>query len=187
VNEFAKLPASQIGTDVRAAPDRAPARIAARGLAEHGGADEVALRLGGEFSMSRATQHYFAGSALAEITGGLEEAGRELDEAARLYAAGPEPGEQHSFGVRALTDVDRAVVRLRQGALDGAMTVLRPVLELPRGQRIKQVTVKLSRVRRELAQPIYQRSVQASALDEEIEVFCREAVVNDVRGTPTAG
>jgi transcriptional regulator with XRE-family HTH domain len=155
---------------------------------ERGGGDEVAERLGGEFHITRATQHYYAGSALAEIEGGLEDAGRELDEAARLYAAGPEPGEQYWFAGPALTDVDRAVLRLRQGALDGAMTVLRPVLELPRGQRIKPVTVQLGHVRRELAQPIYQRSVQASALDEEIEVFCREAVINDARGgTPPAG
>jgi tetratricopeptide (TPR) repeat protein len=154
---------------------------------ERDGADELAVRLGGEFRVSLAGQHYRGGSALAELEGGLEDAARELDEAARLYAAEPEPGELHDHGVRALTDVDRAVVRLRQGALDGAVTVLRPVLELPRGQRIKQVTVKLSAVRRELAQPLYRGSAQAYSLDEEIEAFCREAVVSDVRGGPAAG
>ncbi len=42
-----------------------------------------------------ATQHYVAGSALAELGNALDDAGRELDEAARGYAAGPDPGEQH--------------------------------------------------------------------------------------------
>lgn len=37
MNDFAKLLASQIGSDVRAAPDRARARLAARGLAERAG------------------------------------------------------------------------------------------------------------------------------------------------------
>jgi hypothetical protein len=60
--------------------------------------------------------------------------------------------------------VGRAVVRLRQGALDGAATVLRPVLELPRGQRVKKVTVTLDGVRRELAQPVYRGSIRASGL-----------------------
>jgi hypothetical protein len=151
---------------------------------ERDSAGDVATRLGGEFVLSRATQHYYAGSALAEIEGGLADAARELDAAARLYAAGPEPGEQHWFAGPALTDVDRAALRLRQGALDGAVTVLRPVLELPRGQRIKQVTVKLDGVRRELARPVYRGSAQASSLDEEIEQFCREAVINDVHGAP---
>jgi transcriptional regulator with XRE-family HTH domain len=154
---------------------------------ESGDVDEVATRLGGEFRMTRATQHYYAGSALAEVEGGLEDAGRELDEAARLYAAGPEPGEQYWFAGPMLTDVDRAALRLRQGALDGAVSMLRPVLELPRGQRVKPLTIKLGTVRRELAQPVYRGSAQAYSLDEEIEQFCREAVVSDVRGGPAAG
>jgi L-lactate dehydrogenase (cytochrome) len=37
VNEFAKLLASQIGADIRAVPDRARARLSARGLAERAG------------------------------------------------------------------------------------------------------------------------------------------------------
>jgi hypothetical protein len=154
---------------------------------ERGCADELAARLGGEFRMTQAAQHYYAGSALAELDGGLGEAGRELDEAARLYAAGPEEGEEFWFAGPALTDVDRAALRLRQGGLDGAVSVLGPVLELPRGQRVKQVTVKLGRVRRELAQAVYRGSVRASSLDEEIEVFCHEAVVSDMRGGPAGG
>lgn len=154
---------------------------------ERGSADELAVRLGGAFRTTRATQHYYAGSALADVEGGLGEAVRELDEAARLYAAGPQEGEQFWFAGPVLTDVERAALRLRQGGLDGAVSVLGPVLELSRGQRVRPVAVKLGGVRRELAQPVYRGSARASALDEEIEAFCREAVVSDAGGGPAAG
>jgi hypothetical protein len=163
--------------------------IARRGIGEaadarerrHG--DEV-TELGGQFALSRASQHYFAGSALAELDGALDEAARELDEAARLYGLGPEPGEQHWFAGRAGADVYRAVVRLRAGALDAAAVILDPVLSLPRGQRINGVMMRLSRVRKELAHPIYQGSAHARDLGERIEQFCRETVVADLHSLP---
>src|SRR5215472_12801491 len=88
------------------------------------------------FRLSWATQHALAGSALAELDEALHDAARELDEAADRYAVGPEPGEQHWFGGKALADIGRATVRLRSGALDGAAVVLDPVLSLSQGQRI---------------------------------------------------
>jgi len=138
----------------------------------------------GEFGLSLATQHYFAGSALAELDDALDDAARELDEAASLYAAGPAPGEQHWFGGRALADIDRAAIRLRAGGLDDAVTVLEPVLSLPRGQRITALTSRVVRVRTELAQPIYRGSAQARELDERIEQFRRETIVADLHSLP---
>ena len=145
--------------------------------------DEI-LELGGEFGLSRATQHYFAGSAFAEIEDAHEEAATELEEAARLYAAGPAPGEEHWFGAKALVDIDLAAIRLRAGGLDGAVALLEPVLSLPRGQRITALTSRSSRVRAELAQPIYRGSVQARELDERIEQWSRESVVADIHSLP---
>ncbi len=146
--------------------------------------DDEVTKMGGEFALSLASQSYFAGFALAELDDALDEAARELDEAARLYALGPESGEQHGFGVRAMTDVGRATVRLRAGGLDGAAAVLKPVLSLPRGQRIAAVTTQLGRVRSELAAPIYRGSAQARELDERIEEFCRQTVVTDLHALP---
>jgi len=156
---------------------------AAADARERGPGDEI-LELGGEFGLSLATQHYFAGSALAELDDAVDDAARELDEAASLYAAGPAPGEQHWFGGRALADIDRAAIRLRAGGLDDAVTVLEPVLSLPRGQRITALTSRLTRVRTELAQPIYRGSAQARELDERIEQFRRETVVADIHSLP---
>jgi len=145
--------------------------------------DEI-VELGGEFGLSLATQHYLAGSALAELGDALDESARELDEAAGLYAAGPRPGEQHGYGGKALADIDRAAIRLRGGALDAAMTVLEPVLALPRGQRIAAFTSRVTRVRTELAQPIYQGSAQAREFDERIEQFRRDTIVADLHSLP---
>jgi len=156
---------------------------AAADARERGPGDEI-LELGGEFGLSLATQHYFAGSALAELDDALDDAARELDEAASLYAAGPAPGEQHWFGGRALADIDRAAIRLRAGGLDDAVTVLEPVLSLPRGQRITALTSRVVRVRTELAQPIYRGSAQARELDERIEQFRRETIVADLHSLP---
>jgi hypothetical protein len=79
--------------------------------------DEL-LELGGEFTVSLATHHYFAGAALTEINGAESEAAAEIERAVSLYEAGPRPGEQHYFGTKALASIDLATVRLRTGALD---------------------------------------------------------------------
>ena len=60
---------------------------------------------------------------------------RELERATGLYAAGPDPGEQHSRRCRMLAHTDLAIARLRAGALDAAIAALEPVLALPPGER----------------------------------------------------
>jgi hypothetical protein len=165
------------------ADDARQAVPAAADARQRGNADDV-TELGGEFALSRATQHQVAGSALAELDAALDDAARELDEAARLYGLGPGPDEQHWFAGQAQADISRATVRLRTGALDGAAAVLDPVLSLPRGQRIAAVTISLGQVRKELAAPVYRGSAQARELGDRIEEFCRETVVTDLHSLP---
>lgn len=145
--------------------------------------DEL-LEIGGEFAISRATHHYFAGAALAEIDGAEREVAGELEQAAALYAAGPGPGEQHWFGARALTGIDLAAIRLRVGGLDGAVAVLEPVLSLPSSQRFAALTTRFARVRAELARPRYQGSAQARTLDERIEDFTRDTIASGLHELP---
>jgi hypothetical protein len=147
--------------------------------------DDV-LAIGGEFGLSLATQHYFAGSALTEISGAEHQAADELEQAASLYAAGPGPGEQHWFAGKALVGIDLAVIRLRAGGLGAAAAALEPVLSLPPAQRINALTTRLALVRSELQQPIYRRSAGAQELGEEIEEFGREAIASGLRGLPGA-
>jgi hypothetical protein len=133
--------------------------------------------MGGQFAISRATHHSFAGAAFAEIAGAEREAAEELEHAISLYDEGPEQGERHWFAGKPLAGVDLAVVRLRPGGLDAAVAALEPALSLPVTQRITQVTTRLAVVRDELAAPIFRDSAQARDLGERIEEFCHETVV----------
>jgi len=159
------------------------ALAAARDAREREHRDDIS-EIGGEFGLSVATQHYFAGSALAEIDGAQAEAATELEEAAARYAAGPWPGEQHWFAGSALTAIDLAAIRLRTGALDAATEVLEPVLSIPAGRRITALTGRLPRVRAELAQARYRGSAPGRVLDERIEDFGRDTIAAGLRELP---
>lgn len=139
--------------------------------------DDELLEIGGEFGFSRATQAYYAGFVLAEASadeaaaGAAAEAAAELEHAARLYAAGPGPGEQHSRRCRMLAHTDLAIARLRTGALDAAIAALEPVLALPPGERTAVQGQRLSVLRAVLAQPPYRGSARARGLDEQLAAF----------------
>ena len=140
------------------------------------------VEIGGEFNFSRASQHYLAGSTLIEIPGAGREAGTELERAAELYEAGPEPGEDHSRHAVVITRIDLATARLRAGQVEAAIAVLEPVLSLASGRRISGLVLRLGRTRAELAQPIFRGSVQARELDERIEEFGRETITTGLHG-----
>jgi len=142
------------------------------------------LPLGGEFGFSRASQYYLAGSTLLEITGAERDAIAELERATELYEAGPEEGEDHSFELRMLAQIELAVARLRVGELDGAQPALRPVLALPPGKRIDPLPQRLETVRVELAHSRYHGSPQASDLAGEIEDFSRDTIVGVLSALP---
>jgi hypothetical protein len=140
------------------------------------------LEIGGEFGISLATHHCFAGQALAEIRGAETEAAEELEHALNLYDTGPGPAEEHWFGGMALAGIDLAAIRLPSGALDAATAALDPVLTLPPTQRIVAFTARLGLVRTELAAPIFRNSPQGRDLAEQIEEFGRETVAAGLHG-----
>jgi hypothetical protein len=143
--------------------------------------DEL-LEMGGEFIVSKATHHCFAGMALSEASGAESAAAGEIENAVALYEAGPGPGEQHSYETRAMASIDLATIRLRGGALDAAVTAIAPVLALPPAERVSRLGTKMRLVRDQLAEPRYQGSAQARDLDERIENFTRETVVTGLHG-----
>jgi hypothetical protein len=151
---------------------------------EHGHHDEL-LEIGGEFRVSRATQHYHAGFALIEIPDAEAEAASELERAIDLYAAGPDPGEDHSQFSEMLARANLSTARLRAGQIDAAIAAVEPVLTLPSAKRIDLLPQCLAAVRTELARRRYQGSPQARELDERIEDFGRETIVGDLRNLPT--
>jgi len=153
---------------------------AASDAREHRHEDDL-LEIGGEFGYSRATQHYHAGSTLVEIPDAEDDALTELELAAELYAAGPEPGEDHSKHAEMIARIDLGTAQLRASRLDAATSALAPVLALPRNKRIDSLPQRFGRVRAELADPRYHGSGQARELDERIEHFCSETILGDLR------
>jgi transcriptional regulator with XRE-family HTH domain len=145
--------------------------------------DDVAA-IGGEFGVSAATEHYWAGSALVLIDDAGDEAADQLEQALSLYEAGPRPGEQHWFGAKAMTSIDLATVRLRAGALDAAVVAIQPALSLPSARRINALMTRLGLVRTELAAPVFRGSAQARELDERIEEFGRDSVTTGLHALP---
>jgi tetratricopeptide (TPR) repeat protein len=157
-------------------PDAARREVGLAHAARETDYSDDLIEIGGEeFALSRAATCSMAGGALAEVGDGREAAG-ELETAVSLYDAGPGPGEQHGVAGRALAGADLAVVRVRSGALDGAVAALEPVLILPPAQRVSTLTARLARVRNELAAPVFRGSPQARDLGDQIEEFGREAV-----------
>jgi hypothetical protein len=141
------------------------------------------LEIGGEFSFSMASQHYFAGSAYISLPEGGADAAAELEQAILLYEREPEPGEQGeqpSEYCKMAARIDLATADLRAGRLDAAVAAADPVLALPPSRRVSSLPRCFSGVRTELAQPIYRGSAQARDLDERIEQFCGETVVADL-------
>jgi hypothetical protein len=135
------------------------------------------LEIGGEFAMSWATHHCFAGAALAGIWGAESEAAEQLERAIGLYDAGPGSREEYSFSCKPLAGIDLAVIRLRSGALDAAAAALEPVLSLHSALRVSAFTTRLAAVRDELAAPVFRGSPQARDLGAQIEEFSRETTV----------
>jgi hypothetical protein len=176
----------------RAAASLGDAETARRAIAaahearEHEHHDDL-LEIGGEFGLSRASGHYLAGSTLAEIPDADPEAITELERATALYAAGPEPGEDHHYAFRALAHIDLAAAQLRHGALDAATIALEPALALPTAQRIDEVTQRLGYVRRELSRATYRGQTSVAELDERIEDFTRQTVTDDLAGLTGTG
>jgi hypothetical protein len=164
--------------------DAARVSIAAAAQAAEDDRENELTQIGGEFTLSRASQHYLAGSVLVEIPGAERDAAAELDHASLLYSAGPAPGEAHGFGMEALARINLAIAQLRAGALDTAANAAQPVLTLPPGKRIATLPQCFGRVRAELAQPVYRGSAQARQFDEQIETFCRETIVASLPANP---
>jgi hypothetical protein len=159
--------------------------LAAHEARENQQPDDLA-EIGGEYAISDATHHYLAGSALAETNDAGSGAAGEIERAVALYAQGPNPGEQHWFGARALASIDLAVIRLRSGALDAAAAALEPALSLIPAQRIVPVTDRFRLVRAELAAPVFRGSAQARNLDEQIEEFSRDSVTTGPHRFPAS-
>lgn len=147
--------------------------------------DEL-LEIGGEFGLSKATQHFYAGGLLIELPDDTREAIAELQQAVSLYDAGPEPGEYHYHAYVWGSRIDLATALLRDGQLDAATESLDGVLSLSPNRRGAPLLRRFERVRAELVAPRYRGEPQAAELDERIELFSAETIVGDLAELPGA-
>jgi hypothetical protein len=145
--------------------------------------DEL-VEMGGKYVISLATHHCFAGAALTAIPGTEGAAAAELERAIGFYNEGPGEREDHWFAGKPLASIDLAMVRLRSGALDAAISALESAFSLPVTQRITRVTTRLAAVRDELAAPIFRGSSEARMLGEQIEEFDHETIVAGLHSLP---
>lgn len=143
----------------------------ARDGMERAGQNEV----GGLWSVIPARFHSLAGNVqvwqndprqvLAETNQALE----QFEAAA--------PGD-HNYGAVAHARIDQARAHLSLSDLEGADTALRPVLSLAPESRYEPVTQHLAQLRQVLAQPAFSDAALARQLQDEIETYSRESIVN---------
>ncbi len=125
--------------------------------------------IGGEFSFSQATQHYYAGSALVEIPDAERDAITELEHALSLYAA--DTGHDYSQACIMATRIDLATAWLRLSDLDAARTAAGPVLAIAPANRMFSPAKRFGPARTALAASRYRGSAEAREFDDQIEQF----------------
>jgi transcriptional regulator with XRE-family HTH domain len=147
----------------------------ARDSLEHAGPDEV----GGLWSVIPARFHSLA----IDTHMGRQDPAQVLAEASQALtqfeaAAAPD----RNYGAVIHTRISQAQAHLAQSDLDGADAALRPVLALPAENRYEPITQQLGQARQALAQPAFTNASRAAQLQEEIETYCQEAIVNGLTG-----
>ena len=147
----------------------------ARARMERAGPDEV----GGLWSVIPARFHSLASDTqvwrhdpaqvLAETSQALEQ----------FESAGP---RELNYGAVIHTRINQTQAHLLLRDLDGADAVLRPVLVLAPENRYEPISQHLGQARQALARPEFRNTARAQQLQEEIETYCQESIVNDLTG-----
>jgi len=124
--------------------------------------------IGGETNFRRESELFVASDALMllPIAPGTETA---VTDAVTLMTQSPDANIP--FGNRAGAQSNLALLRLRQGDIDGAREALSPVLTLPPEQRNHGVRTLTRRVRNALNDPRYGTAAPARAAAAELEAF----------------
>ncbi len=150
--------------------DAADALDQARAGLEQAEDDEV----GGLWSVIPARFHSLAGN----VQVWRRDPGQVLTETSQALEQfeTAEPRERN-YGAEIHTRIDQAQAHLLMRDLDGADTVLRPVLALAPENRYEPIVQHLGQVRQALAQPEFRDTSRARQLQEEIETYCQESIV----------
>jgi transcriptional regulator with XRE-family HTH domain len=125
----------------------------------------------GIFAFTEAKQRYYAGSSLIWVTGkeSAQRAAREAAAAIEIWQQ--EPAETRSLDDEALAHIYLATALIQLDEVEGAITALRPILELPPERRISWITKRLTRVSDLLQNRRYAHSPVAIDARAEIEEY----------------
>ncbi|MFC1416524.1 helix-turn-helix domain-containing protein [Streptacidiphilus cavernicola] len=125
----------------------------------------------GLFEFSQAKQHYYAGSSLIWLDGreDAERAEREASLAIAMWEG--EPPETRSLDDEALAHIYLGTARLQLGELDGGMSAIRPILDLPEERKISWIGKRLDRFSDMLTNPPFHGSSLARDAVEEIRAL----------------
>ncbi len=133
--------------------------------------------LGGTWSMPPVRYHGIAANTQML----LDAPAQVLADAEQVIAlTDAAPADERRIRTSAHARLDSAIAHLQQQELDGAVTVLRPVLDLPADVRNDPVLQHLARFRRLIAAPAFAEAPLARTTQEEIETYRREALPRQI-------
>ncbi len=141
------------------------------------GGDDLHDEISGVFGFADTKNYCYTGAAFIHL-GQADAALVATSRAVELYAAGP--AAQRSYGAESLARVDMAVAYLLKRRLDGAADSLAPVLAIPAGLRIAQLSDRLADVRVRLARPEFSGAREARSLRDRIDDFVGETLVQEL-------
>jgi hypothetical protein len=135
--------------------------------------------LGGVWELTPARYHgLLAGTRLL-----MRAPGDAVAEAVQAITLSQEaaPGDQHLYA-EFLVRTDQAQAYLQRSEPDGAAATLRPVLDLPADMRTEPIVQQLTKVRVSAADPRAAGTTVLRELQDEIEVYQREALPHQLSG-----
>ncbi|WP_322750527.1 MULTISPECIES: helix-turn-helix transcriptional regulator [unclassified Frankia] len=134
---------------------------------EHVQADDLD-EIGGELTFPQAVQLFVSADALTLLPDHAE-AERAATEAVHAFDT-PDAADA-SYGSKAGAYIDLAMVRIRQGEVEGGRETLGPVLAIPPAQRNHGIRTLIRRVHGSLSDPRHAGSAVARDTAAEIETF----------------
>jgi hypothetical protein len=133
--------------------------------------------LGGTWSMPPVRYHGIAANTQML----LDAPAQVLADAEQVIAlTDAAPADERRIRTSAHARLDSAIAHLQQQELDGAVTVLRPVLDLPADVRNDPVLQHLARFRGLIAAPAFAEAPLARTTQDEIETYRREALPRQI-------
>lgn len=127
--------------------------------------------LGGLFSFSEAKQHYYAGSSLIWLDEreNAQRAAYEASTAINIWSKAPM--SERSLDDEALAHIYWATALIKLSEVDGAVSVLRPIFDLPPERRISWIAKRMRRISGMLDTRLYHKSQSAADLRDEILAY----------------